>query len=869
MKKITISILLLFFSGILFSQSISVNTGIPVSQLVQNVLIDSPCAQVSNFTTQGNCGIGKFTFGGSPVNFPFQDGVIIRSGTAVNSSGNYTDSNNSTICSGLTDVELRAINIANGNNGTINDASFIKFNFTPFTDNFSFNFIFASNEYGAFQCGYSDVFAFILTDVTPGVTTPAQNLAVIPGTTTPVSVTNIRNNAFNANCPSVNPTYFSVYTPNVTPASNTVMNMRGYTVPMTASATVIPNHNYTIKLVIGDYTDSDFDSAVFIEGGSFNIGLTNLTYPIGTGGSYSQDMLVSNGQAICPGQSRVISTGLSAANFDFVWTRNGVNLNIDAPSITVSSPGTYCVSASVTGGGACSQTDCIVVEYFTGFSINQTPPNMVVCNPNVNLTTQNNSILAGLDTATHDVEYYFSMADAMNPSSIPFTTFIATLGTTQTIVAKVTNIFAACPEYATFTVTYINNNTVTAPSTSPTLCINTALPAITHTTTGATGIGTATGLPAGVTASWAANTITISGSPSVIGTFNYSIPLTGGCGAVNATGTIIVTTANTSVTAPTATPSLCINTALTAITHTTTGATGIGIATGLPAGVTASWATNTITISGTPTASGTFAYTIPLTGGCSTVNAIGTITVTTANTVTAPSATPTLCINTALTAITHTTTGATGIGTATGLPAGVTASWAANTITISGTPTASGTFAYSIPLTGGCGTVSAIGTITVTPNNTVTGPSATPTLCINTALTAITHTTTGATGIGTATGLPAGVTASWSANTITISGTPTASGTFAYSIPLTGGCSTVNAIGTITVTPNNTVTAPTATPTLCINTALTAITHTTTGATGIGTATGLPAGVTASWASNTITISGTPTASGTFAYSIP
>jgi hypothetical protein len=36
-------------------------------------------------------------------------------------------------------------------------------------------------------------------------------------------------------------------------------------------------------------------------------------------------------------------------------------------------------------------------------------------------------------------------------------------------------------------------------------------------------------------------------------------------------------------------------------------------------------------------------------------------------------------------------------------------------------------------------------------------------------------------------GLPAGVKAVWSANTITISGTPTAAGTFNYSIPLTGG----------------------------------------------------------------------------------
>jgi hypothetical protein len=83
----------------------------------------------------------------------------------------------------------------------------------------------------------------------------------------------------------------------------------------------------------------------------------------------------------------------------------------------------------------------------------------------------------------------------------------------------------------------------------------------------------------------------------------------------------------------------------------------------------------------------------------------------TALSVGAASSTPTLCMNTSLTNITHTTTGATGIGTATGLPSGVTASWTSNTITISGTPTASGTFNYSIPVNSGC--VSATGTITV------------------------------------------------------------------------------------------------------------------------------------------------------------
>jgi hypothetical protein len=71
-------------------------------------------------------------------------------------------------------------------------------------------------------------------------------------------------------------------------------------------------------------------------------------------------------------------------------------------------------------------------------------------------------------------------------------------------------------------------------------CVLVALNSVTHTTSGATGIGSATGLPGGVTASWANDEITISGTPSESGTFNYSIPLTGGCGSLSATGTITV-----------------------------------------------------------------------------------------------------------------------------------------------------------------------------------------------------------------------------------------------------------------------------------------------------------------------------------------
>jgi uncharacterized protein (TIGR02145 family) len=70
--------------------------------------------------------------------------------------------------------------------------------------------------------------------------------------------------------------------------------------------------------------------------------------------------------------------------------------------------------------------------------------------------------------------------------------------------------------------------------------IGASIAPIKHTTTNATGIGVATGLPAGLTADWAGNTITISGTPTTDGTFNYTIPLTGGCGNINATGSITV-----------------------------------------------------------------------------------------------------------------------------------------------------------------------------------------------------------------------------------------------------------------------------------------------------------------------------------------
>lgn len=342
----------------------------------------------------------------------------------------------------------------------------------------------------------------------------------------------------------------------------------------------------------------------------------------------------------------------------------------------------------------------------------------------------------------------------------------------------------------------------------------------------------------------------------------YTVAATGACAGSVSTFAITVT-ANT-FSAPSSSPTICINTALTPITMTTTGATGIGTATGLPAGVTASWSANTITISGTPTASGTFNYSVPLTGGCGTVSAMGTITVNPDNTTSSIS--PSFCVGAPLAANnTMTTTGATGIGTATGLPPGVSANWAANTITLSGTPTSDvgSPFSYSISLTGGCGAVSATGTITIIPSNQITGASSPSAICLGATLTTVNFSIGLLTGINV-TGLPAGV----SSTSSSISGTPSVAGVFNYTIGSTEGCT---ATGTITVNAPNAITLTSAAGTnnqpVCKNTLLTNITYATTSATG-ATFTGLPAGVNGSWSAGVFTISGTPTVAGTFNYTI-
>ncbi len=169
-----------------------------------------------------------------------------------------------------------------------------------------------------------------------------------------------------------------------------------------------------------------------------------------------------------------------------------------------------------------------------------------------------------------------------------------------------------------------------AGTNSQSVCNSTPITTIKYATTGATG-ATVTGLPDGVQHSYNNNEVTISGTPTQAGTFNYEVTLTGGCNPTKVQGTIVVNLTNNTITltsaAGTNNQSSCRNATITNITYATTGATNAFV-TGLPDGVSGSWGNNTFTISGTPVpTSGNFPYTVTLTGGCGTITATGSIAI--------------------------------------------------------------------------------------------------------------------------------------------------------------------------------------------------------------------------------------------------
>ncbi len=248
-----------------YSQITIQNTQTPAN-LVQNVLLGFGVT-ASNITINGNPGNanvvqGNVTyFDAAGTTFPIPNGVLLTTGNGIaaigpNSQGSFTDNNPATPIVSY-DADLNSIASATVTNGVV-----LEFDFIPSGDTILFNYVFGSDEYPEFSpSSYNDAFGFFLSG--PGFAGPYQfgavNLAVVPGSTTPVTINNVG--------PSSNTAY---YVNNLNGAAyGNAIEYDGTTTLLSANASVQCGQTYHIKLCIANVGDQAYDSGVFLQANSF------------------------------------------------------------------------------------------------------------------------------------------------------------------------------------------------------------------------------------------------------------------------------------------------------------------------------------------------------------------------------------------------------------------------------------------------------------------------------------------------------------------------------------------------------------------------------------------------------------------------
>jgi hypothetical protein len=156
------------------AQFIKVDDTFNTQHLVEKVLVNSSCAQVSDFSESGDTftpsrkSLGFFDANGT--SFPFKQGIFLSTSSSNNTPGPFINQRGGGSKNWGGDADLdAALGISSIN------ASVIEFDFVPLTDYVSFNYLFASNEYQSyFPCDFSDGFAFLIKE--KGSAAPYRNI---------------------------------------------------------------------------------------------------------------------------------------------------------------------------------------------------------------------------------------------------------------------------------------------------------------------------------------------------------------------------------------------------------------------------------------------------------------------------------------------------------------------------------------------------------------------------------------------------------------------------------------------------------------------------------------------------------------------
>ncbi|MCJ7935337.1 MAG: choice-of-anchor L domain-containing protein [Chryseobacterium sp.] len=409
--------------------------------LVKNILINGgtncTTANVTNVTVSPNHALDNANrfwgyFNKGTANFPFKDGIVLTTGRASESGNTFLGAVGASVGSG-SDADLVT---ATGATVSLVDAVALEFDFVPNSTQVKFNYIFASDEYiSNFPClGYSDAFALLLKKVGDPTYT---NLAILPGGAGPVSATNIVPTGNGFSCGPINEAYFGGLTnPHVG------INYYGRTTPLTAVADVIPGQTYHFKMVLADAKDSTHDSAVFLEGGSFDIGIKIVD---GNGAALPGSI------NMCDNTPQQLKAQVAAIpGMTFQWYKDGVLIPGATNAVYIANqPGVYVVKV-MTPGNQCPGEASITIVGGTSPTVKNAE--LKLCST-PSLSTFNLEDAKPLISTTQGAvfRFYTNQADAQTQNNSYITNLTNYTGTDGQILYVLVSNGAFCSKIATLT----------------------------------------------------------------------------------------------------------------------------------------------------------------------------------------------------------------------------------------------------------------------------------------------------------------------------------------------------------------------------------------------------------------------------------
>jgi len=159
------------------------------------------------------------------------------------------------------------------------DACALEFDAVPTFGNIYFEYVWGSEEYPEFICNFNDAFLLLVSG--PGINgtylNNATNIAILPDSTTIVSINTVHDNTVGTNCPTP---FDSLYVDN---SNDTTIAFDGYTQMLTAGINLNAGDTYHFKIVVADVMDGIFDSGVFLLQNSVrSMGVTTIENDVKT-----------------------------------------------------------------------------------------------------------------------------------------------------------------------------------------------------------------------------------------------------------------------------------------------------------------------------------------------------------------------------------------------------------------------------------------------------------------------------------------------------------------------------------------------------------------------------------------------------------